>query len=116
MLPRKPHQFLVQVMVETPQWDRGPKAPSVGETLGPFRGQITPKSAQAALARTGLDITRPHKLLTDNAEISAALLVVGNRVLFDDRVFAIRSPLQNAMAGTVAAHYTLMLEELDHAG
>lgn len=107
----KPHRFTLQVMTENVDAESVRLPPSVLTTIGPKRGLITPKSQDAAFRAVGLDLRRPHKLLTD--ELDATYLKVGNRIRYENRTFVIAAPIRRHDAGDAADHVSVMLEELD---
>ncbi len=109
----KPHSFTLQVMSESVDTEGVRLAPTVLATIGPKRGLITPKSQDAAFRAVGLDLRRPHKLLTD--ELTVTHLKPGNRIVYSGRVFTIAAPIRRHDAGDAADHVSVMLEELDVA-
>lgn len=113
-LALKPHTFTIQALAEDTEPDGGVLPVTVqSETTG-LRGQITPKTAEAGFRATGLELSRPHKLLMDSDP--DGLLRVGNRVLYGTRIFRIAAPIRVHDAVGTADHVSVMLDELDYAG
>lgn len=73
--------------------------------------QITPMGQGAVLRDYGLELSRPHLLLTD----ANSVLTVSSKVVFGTRAFRIITPPAVYSFGRSADHASVVLEELDHA-
>lgn len=74
-------------------------------------GQLNAKDLSAAYESFGIESKQPHKFIFELDCVS--LFTIGSRVVYDNRSFAVTSPVRISKHGLVTDHAAVMLEELD---
>ena len=74
-------------------------------------GQITAKDLTAAYESFGIDNKQPHKFMFDITD--ALLVTIGSRCYWDNRTFAVTTPVRISKHNLPTDHAAVMLEELD---
>jgi len=109
MLPLKPH--LVTVATASEGVDNYVATSNVFAEPVEVYGQITAKDISAAFDTFGFELKQPHKFMFELDD--APLFAIGSRVYWDNRTFAVTSPVRYSKHGLATDHAAVMLEELD---
>jgi hypothetical protein len=110
-LRSRPHTFTILTMAELRDPEGAARVPSETTRVTAL-GQITPLKQEAAFRAFAVELKRPHLLLTDTSQVTAAQLAVGNEVIYGARRFRVESPVSVRDAGGSADHLSVCLEEL----
>lgn len=108
-LPFKPHLVAVSTVTQT---TAGGVANNLtfAEAVDVY-GQMSAKDLSAAYESFGIEAKQPHKFLCELAD--AAYFTIGSRVEWDNRTFAVTTPVRISKHGLPTDHAAVMLEELD---
>ncbi len=107
-LPFKPHTVLVSTASESVSG--GVSNNLTFADAVEVLGQITPKDISAAYESFGIDDKQPHKFMFEIAD--APLLTIGSRCVWDNRTFAVTTPVRTSKHNLPGDHAAVMLEEL----
>ena len=105
----KPHTILVETASEASSGGISNNlvfAPQIE-----VQGQITAKDISAAYESFGIDNKQPHKFMFDIED--ATYLPIGSRCFWDNRIFAVTTPVRINYHDLITDHAAVMLEELD---
>lgn len=112
-LQLRPHTFTIAPVTIEDSGEGSAGTPTFGAAVT-LLGQITPLSQDAAFRITGVELSRPHRVMVNEAD--ASYLTVGAKVTFGSRTFIVRTPPEIWNAESTTSYASAVIEEEEDAG